>query len=35
MVDDVSTQELRLQLCYQTLNTLESGFSGIETLEEM
>ncbi len=37
MVDDVSTQELRLQLCSQTLNTLETGLSllGIETLEEM
>ncbi len=37
MVDDVSIQELRLQLCSQTLNTLETGLSllGIETLEEM
>ena len=37
MVDDASTQELRLQLCSQTLNTLETGLSllGIETLEEM
>jgi len=37
MVDDPSTQELRLQLCSQTLNTLDTGLSllGIETLEEM
>jgi arginyl-tRNA synthetase len=37
MVDEVKTQELRLQLCSQTLHTLKTGLFllGIETLEEM
>jgi len=37
MVEEVKTQELRIQLCIQTLNTLKTGLSllGIETLEEM